>query len=419
MPRTTPFVSVLAATLIGCAASTSPDPSPAQPPVMKVPGARRAEPAQDQGAGESPLDPQPASRGASSAYPAPHPSMPQIPRGGGVVLHDPNIVTVTFAGDPWAAKLASFGEQVGRLSWWSTVNSGYDVGAARSGGAVAIPSAAPSSLTDGDIQDWLAANIADRTLPAPTDQTIYTLYYPQSTTVRFTDAKDSASSCSYFLGYHTTMNVDWGGSQIPIAYAVINRCSDTLDDVTVTASHEFTEAATDPHPIDGTTTGYVFLDDNAWTGLGGENADMCSGVSHATEGGWALTRVWSNSAAAAGSDPCLPSPAFAGAYYDAGIVNEALSVAPGHSVQTEVDCYSFGPLPAPMALEVWVSQGSPLKFGFDKKTCSNGDKVTMTVSAPQYVSHGTDYDYELAAVLGSVRSTPPDSHYWRGAVHVR
>src|SRR6185369_15065919 len=35
------------------------------------------------------------------AYPAPHPGMPQIPNHGGAVLHDPVIVTVTFAGDPF------------------------------------------------------------------------------------------------------------------------------------------------------------------------------------------------------------------------------------------------------------------------------------------------------------------------------
>src|SRR5690348_16078321 len=46
------------------------------------------------------------------SYPAPHPSMPQITNHGGEILHDPVIVSITFPGDPLAAKIAAFGEEV-------------------------------------------------------------------------------------------------------------------------------------------------------------------------------------------------------------------------------------------------------------------------------------------------------------------
>lgn len=396
----------LSATLLGCAAE---EPSPSDGPVTEAP-ARPAESAPAEAIGVPAAKPDVVS---SSVYPAPHPSMPQIPKNGGVVLHDPVIVTITFAGDPWESKLVSLGEQVGGLSWWSTVHDGYGVRQARSGGHVTIADQPASRISDAAVERWLASRIADGTLPAPTDQHIYTIYYPRSTTVTL-NGEGGGASCQVFLGYHSTITVSSRGQAIPIAYAVINRCSDRVDDVTTTASHEFSEAATDPHPIDSTTCGFVTLTDNAWTGLGGENADMCAGVSGVSEGGFALTRVWNNVSAAAGYQPCLPAPDGGIPYFNAGVVQEEIALAPGGTAQIEVDCYSFGPLPAPMTLEPQAPLSSPLRFGFDRRSCSNGDKVTMTVNAASNAQRGGDYHYTLLSSVGKQAS-----HLWRGIVHVQ
>jgi hypothetical protein len=349
------------------------------------------------------------------SYPAPHPSMPLIPRNGGAVLHDPSIVTVTFAGDAMEAKLQAFGDQVGGLKWWSTVHDGYGVGPATSAGHVTIPVAPPARMTDGDVQAWLAARVGDGTLPAPTDQSIYLLYYPQATTITFDDSSGSAASCQVFLGYHSTISVAAAGRTVPVAYAVINRCRGDLDEATSTASHELTEASTDPHPIDDSTAGYVTLKDNAWTGLGGENADMCAGVTGVTEAGWALTRVWNNVTAAAGDQPCVPVPDTGGVpYFNAGVVHERVTALPGTSVSTELDCYSFGPLTDPMTLSVGVPAGDPLKIYFDQKTCVNGDKVNMTLAVSASAQRGSDIHYTVFTTLPA-----GNAHLWRGMVHVR
>jgi len=351
----------------------------------------------------------------SASYPAPHPGMPLIPRNGGPVLHDPSVVTVTFAGDAMEAKLQAFGDQVGGLQWWSTVHAGYGVGPATSAGHVTIPVGPPAKMTDVEVQAWVRARIADGTLPAPTDQSIYLLYYPQTTTITFDDSSGSAASCQVFLGYHSTFDVSSAGRTVPVAYAVINRCRGDLDEVTVTASHELTEAATDPRPIDDTNAGYVTLQDNAWTLLGGENGDMCAGVSGVSEGGWALTRVWNNVAAAAGAQPCLPAPDSGGVpYFNAAVVHERMVASPGTSVSTEVDCYSFGPLPGAMALSVGAPAGDPLKVAFDQKSCSNGDKVTMTLAVASNVPRGSDVHYSLFSTLPQ-----GNAHLWRGMVHVK
>ena len=157
------------------------------------------------------------------------------------------------------------------------------------------------------------------------------------------------------------------------------------------------------------------LQDNAWTGLGGENGDMCAAVGGTTEAGWALTRVWNNVAAAVGDQPCLPVPdGGATPYFNAGVVHERLVASRGATVSTEVDCYSFGPLPGPMTLSAAVPAGDPLRISFDRKTCSDGDKVTMNITVATNATHGADVHYTLYAGLEKGAT-----HLWRGMVHVR
>jgi hypothetical protein len=344
-------------------------------------------------------------------YPADHPGMPQIPNNGGAVLHDPVLVTVTFPNDPLKADLEAFGDVIGSLSWWPTVNAEYGVGPATSGGHVVIPDPPPAQMSDADVEAFLQAKITDGTLPAPTDQTIYVLYYPPSTVISL--GGGGGDSCGAYLGYHSGISADVGGGHlVPTAYAVVARCGG-LDTVTETASHELTEAATDPHP--NAQIGYSFIGENAWTLAGGENADMCSMVSGVTEGGYSLTRVWSNRNAKLGDQPCLPlpDPTSPIPYFNAGIVHDVVTAHPGDTVTVEVDCYSFGPLPNAMTLEPHANSPQNIGLTFDDTTCENGDKRTLTIQVASTAKKGTSYHYTLLASIDS--ST---SHLWRGMVRV-
>jgi hypothetical protein len=350
-------------------------------------------------------------------YPAPHPSMPQIPNHGGAVLHDPVIVTVTFPNDDLEAKAQALDDQIGSLKWWSTVHKGYGVGPATGGGHVTMKDDLPSAMSDGDVENWLQDRITDGTLPAPTDQMIYALYIPASTTVTFSAQAGGGSSCQEWLGYHSSINASFQNKVIPAAYAVIGRCG-TIDDVTDTASHEFTEAATDPHPIAG-IPGYVLEQNTPWTILGGEDGDMCSGVSPVSEAGWNLTRVWNNESALEGNQPCLPVPDPINGqvlpYFNAGLVKDTLKGTVGGTVSVEVDCYSFGPLPGPMTLVGQAfSKKSALTFSFSQPTCNNGDKVMLTINVAATAKHGTDYHFSVLAQLD-----PNNGHTWRGMVSVK
>lgn len=369
--------------------------------------ARPAEPA------VTPAGQDQAARAASTVYPAAHPSMPQITHHGGAVLHDPVLVTVTFPGDPYADKLRAFGEQVGGLDWWRAAVSPYGANPARSGGAVVAPEPAGASVSDAGIEDWLTRKIADGTFPAPTDQTLYILYYPQSTTVTLDDGNGGATSCQQFLGFHSAFFTSVNGRQMPVAYAVINRCSG-FDQVIETSSHEIAEAASDPHPIDVDHLGYMLLESNAWTLLGGENADMCAGVSGVRENGWALTRVWNNEAAAQGLQPCVPVTDTGVPYFNAGILNDTIVASAGATVTTEIDCYAYGPLSAPMQLSLLVQGQNGLRFGLGQKTCQNGERIPLTIAVPANARRGSDYHYSLVS-----RIDDNNGHLWRGMVHVR
>jgi hypothetical protein len=353
---------------------------------------------------------------ADIPYPAPHPSMPQIPNNGGAVLKAPVIITVTFPGDLLQDKEQQFDAEVGGLKWWSTVHDSYGVGPATSGGNVTIADPPPATMTANELETWIQDRITDGTLPAPTDQTIYALYFQSTTTVTFDPNQGGGSLCQEFLGYHSSINASTPTGLIPAAYAVIGQCGD-IDNVTETASHEFTEAATDPHPIAGQPA-YVYVKPSPWTTLGGEDGDMCAGVSGVVENGWSLTRVWNNPNAAEGNQPCVPVPdpvmGAALPYFNAGIVTETLKANPGDTVSTEVDCYSFGPLPADMTLVAQAFGKKTLQFSFDKDTCKNGDKVTLSVTVAATAKHATDYHYSLLAQLDA-----NTAHAWRGMVHVK
>ena len=77
-----------------------------------------------------------------------------------------------------------------------------------------------------------------------------------------------------------------------------------MEQLTIAGSHEIAEIVTDPY-----LSGYRVAPQppGPWLALGGEIADLCPEGWY-PEGQWAYARVWSNAAAVAGTDPCLPGP---------------------------------------------------------------------------------------------------------------
>jgi hypothetical protein len=343
------------------------------------------------------------------------------------VLKSPQIYPVFFAGDDatTVASLTDFSQNVGSTSYWTATTSEYGVGAATGHPAIMLTQAAPTTIDDSAIQSWLATEFAGTDgFPTPDANTLIVLYYPASTTITL----QGATSCQQFGGYHNSASVN--GQQV--AYAVVPRC--TGIDLTGAASHELIEAATDPQPM--VNPAYVQVDegDLVWQLLlgGGEVGDMCAQFPNVFTTfppfNHTVQRTWSNKAAKAGHDPCVPQ--LAGEVYfnaapvlpDMAPINlggqtatiKSVSIPVGQSKTIPVQLFSDGPM-APWtvsAVDPAVSLGAPaplLSFSFDKTTGSNGDTLNLTITVMTAGQGNVEVFF--------VKSTSGSTHFdWFGAV---
>jgi hypothetical protein len=280
----------------------------------------------------------------ATAYPAFTVDAPQVAKNQGTILTSPVIVTVTWPGDTNASTWEGFGDAIGASAYWSATTSEYGVGPATSGASNHVRMTQPlPSLSYYDVETFVLSTLQgvqpdagvfdagsgdggapNPPWPAPTydssgnSQTIYSLFIPASSAV--TDPGSGMSFCAEGgYGYHD--QVVLGGK--PIAFAVTLECtSQTLPDLEETAAHETVESATNPYPS-STTLGYIDFDAahvswNLYTGFSQELADVCQNWadSYYQDTGdfpyW-VQSTWSNTAALAGHDPCVPHPA--GAYH--------------------------------------------------------------------------------------------------------
>jgi hypothetical protein len=202
-----------------------------------------------------------------------------------------------------------------------------------------------------------------------------------------------------------------------IIYAVIPRCSvqgDYVFPLTMALGHELDEAATDPFPFSNGAYSQMDPDHLAWGSTpGAEDGDLCEYL-HAQDrvvGIYDVQRAWSNVAAAAGHDPCVPhlSAPFQGV---AAVepdtltltgrgpggttttrMTKGISIAAGTSKTVEVDLWSDGPT-APFTVNaydvasVFRGRAAELTFTWDKQTGINGDKLMLTITHAKAASRG-------------------------------
>jgi hypothetical protein len=351
------FLAVSISSLAGCGNEVADSSDSAPPPSHDDAGVTHTHPDAgpgptshpDSGASHHPTKPKPSDAGKpdrgpvlshgkpSTTYPAFTPFMPPIVDNGGAVLTAPEIVTVTWSSDTSSSSWQAFDDTIGSMPYWSTATSQYGVGApvVPDGGAdggtpnhVVLTSAAPTMWFDTDVANLVqtsASDVATSGWPAPTANTLYTIYLPPSTSATF-QLGGYGTACGsggggFIGGYHDNVAVPGVGD---VAYAVIIECPGLMTtDINESASHELVEAVTDPHPSD--IPAYVGVDDTkyfAWdyfqAGSGTEIGDMCEVYydSFYVDGktGFGLQRVWSNSSAIAGHAPCVP--AASGSYFN-------------------------------------------------------------------------------------------------------
>lgn len=347
------------------------------------------------------------SGGGSIPYPAPHPPMPQVMTLNGPVMSAPKIVPISFMGDSLQSSIDTLiQELVATPSYWSGATAEYGVGPLSAGAPQHMTDALPATMTDGDVQAWLTSKIkAGGGFPQPDADTIYALFYPDTTSVTM----GGGALCKQFQGYHSDYAI---APASYVTYAVMGRCKAPVASVTIMdnlaaeSSHEFIEAATDPLPQDKPAWAELDPDHRSWmlVGGGGEIGDVCAafpGVYYKPTGiDFLVQRVWSNKAAAASHDPC--QPAGATPYFNSApdltdkvtvqspngaYTTKGLKLPVGQSKTIALHLYSDAPTSGPWKVSVidvtsaFFGSKPALSFKLDKSTGTNGDTLMLTIKA--------------------------------------
>jgi len=138
-----------------------------------------------------------------------------------------------------------------------------------------------SSIADTDIQQFIQRQISSGAVPSADNNTVYFVFLPSGVTV----ALGGSSSCQDFCGYHDAISGQIYYAVMP--YPGCNGCLgglSTLNALTATSSHEFSEAITDPVPGQG------WYDDT-----NGEIGDICA-WQFKQLGNYTVQLEWSNKA---------------------------------------------------------------------------------------------------------------------------
>jgi hypothetical protein len=219
-------------------------------------------------------------------------------------------------------------------------------------------------------------------------------------------------------------------------------------DVQVSASHEFIEAATDPHP--NTATGYAGFDPDhlSWEffqAFQDEVADACENYQWAyytdteTKFPYPVQRSWSNKSAKAGHNPCVPVPtdpwynvtAFPSEQTAINVNLSPLGMGAGMTqskgykgtlnqpLTFHLGAFSDAPTSGPWTITTNVDaqfqfpdqNGNMLNNGaatvkLDKTSVVNGDMITVTVTPTSWGSLGVVYIWFRNFLTGGAMGSP-------------
>ena len=325
-------------------------------------------------------------------------SIPHLVDVGGAVLATPKVQAIFFANDATVqAQIDDFETQLAGSTYWSTAGSEYGVGAVTKLPTIVVTDTPPT--TGAGITALLDKHLTGAGADWTYDpNTIYSVFTPDGVVVSDADG----TSCQDYDAYHDEDTTTAGK---PILYAFMPRCTGqgpVLDELTESASHEWLEAATDPHVQTTPAYGDADPDNYIWAYTpGAEVGDYCEYLDSAYQqlvGSYKVQRTWSNASAMAGHDPCVPvlTAPYASAapiMADTVTINDGQSqtmtkgvkVALGQSVTIPVQLYSDAPMADftvdAIDIDSMFSGGSPeLTFTWDKTTGHNGDTLHLTIT---------------------------------------
>ncbi len=347
------------------------------------------------------------------------PELPQVINlngSSGPVLTTPRVQPIAYTDDPQLADLEAFLHELTTTTYWSGATSQYGVGALTVLPTINLAAAPGATTTDAALQQALGAGIggSDPAWGAADASTVYLFLIPPGQILSL----PSAVGCKDFDGYHSQLTA--GGTTV--AYAVGCSCPGydgpdvtAVQERTVAVSHELVEAATDPFPYTDAAFAQEDDADIAWTLVtGGEVADLCEFNEDSNVippgGTFMVQRTWSNAAAAAGQNPCVPVVSTTPYFNTYAVLPDTVTVvftnpaptpntvvsAPGITIPVgasatiDVDLYSDAPTGGPWQVTAFdydalVNKGAArLAFSWDKDSGVSGDTLHLTITASAF-----------------------------------
>jgi hypothetical protein len=137
--------------------------------------------------------------------PAAHSPFPLVTAHGGPVIPQIEVVPVYFGDDPLEAALESFNDWIVGSDHWKTVGADYGVLPGTRLPAAHFDSVPATTMSDTQIAGWIATRVADGSLPKPSAQTLFALFYPAGTTI--TAVSGTSTSCVGFAGLHQSASI--------------------------------------------------------------------------------------------------------------------------------------------------------------------------------------------------------------------
>jgi hypothetical protein len=393
---------------------------------------------------------------ADAFVPAAHRAFPQVPNTAHKTMSAPTLVTIVASNDAptdgtdTAASLQAFSDVMPDSPVWTTVSGEYQLGALSAVAHLTGPPIVAGSYTTDQLRTYVTGVIAADAGPAPNGNTIYLLYMPNG--AGFAGTTD----CGYHAAYPSLATSS--GDQIAVAGRCIPYADQEtqLGQLTRLATHEIFESATDPldqgyNLGEATATPW---DASVWQGWVADKGhvelgDLCEGtrtfepLDGGPNGGWEFQRIWSNMAAAAGGDPCVPP--YGEPYYSLSAPQDWYGVQAGGTVTIPLVGWSAEATPEWLLHPTLTVTATTSSFGgvldggvaitseagvgtvgncFVRYALNNGTGASIQVTAPASAQSG---DYVVLSIH-SFREKPPPScyppvsedeyHFWPVGIYV-
>lgn len=318
------------------------------------------------------------------------PSYPVVESADGARLSPLNLVTIVSQTDVVdASRLFQFSTELASSAWWSRLALEYGLGAVNVAAAITGPPI-NADVSDHDVFTYITDAVAANSGPPRDGNSLYLLYLPANSAVVRKGLRNT--DCHEFGAYHARYGT------LGDNLAVVQQCSanNPIPDMTVSASHEIIEAATDP---DG--YGYVLpaIAPNApwkqpiWNAYDltgrAELADLCEGA-YIREGSFYYQRIWSNQRAALGGDPCAPE--IPDPFYDVLFDADWYPAPGGQTISIPIHGWSSGAMPTGWPLRVTVNSavlGFTAVSAGSSQMLSAGETGSLSVRAPAGAPAGT------------------------------